>query len=225
VCNLTGIRRVRTAVAATVAFQLLAMGTGFTKEPGKTAYGLALDEAKKAPNRADFRQLRILYTEDPSYEPYVHLRQVYREHHPALFAALEANDFKGAIKHAQAILEIDYLDTESHFFSARAYEALGKMKQAEFHRQFFQGVMDSILATGDGLNPQSAIVVITLTEEWAVLSRLGYPPGGTHSTAIHDGVTYDVLTGTHVQTGEEKSFYFRPVDAFWKKVEGGITSP
>ena len=191
----------------------------------KSPFAIAVADAKKDPGRADYGKLRNLFTEDPTYRPYVHLTPEYREHHPALFEALKAGDFKAAIKHAEAILEVDYLDTEAHFFSSKAYEALGDKKRAEYHRQFFQGVMDSILASGDGSSPQSAIRVITLTEEWAVLSRLGYPPGGTHATQVHDGVTYDVLSGTHVETGEEKSFYFRPVDAFWKKIEGGITRP
>jgi len=183
----------------------------------KSPYALALEEAKKDPARADYGKLRELFTEDSGYLPYVHLTPAYREHHPALFAALESKDFKAAIKHAEAILEVNYLDTEAHFFSSQAYEALGNKKLSEYHRQFCDGIMDSILSSGDGSSPQTAIRVITLTEEWAVLSLLGYPPGGTHATKVHDGVKYDVLTGTHVETGKEASLYFRPVDAFWKK--------
>jgi len=186
-------------------------------EKGKSPYALALTEAKKDPGRADYGKLRELFTEDSGYLPYVHLTPAYREHHPALLAALESKDFKATIKHAEAILEVDYLDTEAHYFSSQAYEALGNKKQAEYHRQFFDGVMDSIFSSGDGSSPQTAIRVISLTEEWAVLSLLGYPRGGKHATKVHDGVKYDVLTGTHAETGKEASFYFRPVDAFWKK--------
>jgi len=201
---------------AAVAGSSLALGAQASGK-AKSPYALALAEAKKDPGRADYGKLRELLTKDSSYLPYVHLTPAYREHHPALFVALESKDFKAAIKHAEAILEVDYLDTEAHYFSSQAYEALGNKKQSEYHRQFFDGVMDSILGSGDGSSPQSAIRVITLTEEWAVLSLLGYPPGGTHATQVHDGVKYDVLTGKHVETGKEASFYFRPVDVFWKQ--------
>src|SRR5258705_11151473 len=42
---------------------------------------------------------------------------------------------------------------EAHCVAVRnsqAYEALGNKKQSEYHRQFFDGVMDSILSFGDG---------------------------------------------------------------------------
>ncbi len=222
--DLPAARRILAGPLRILALGVLAVGAGGFLAPRTlparaaeaSPYQAALAEARKDPARADFDKLRELYTQDRNYLPYVHLTPPYREHHPALFEALDAGDFKSAIKHAEAILDVDYLDTEAHFFSAKAYEALGKRKPAEFHRRFFEGVMNSILSTGDGAGPQTAIRVITVTEEWAVLSRLGYPPGGKHATEIHDGVLYDVLSGTHVQTGEEKTFYFRPVDAFWK---------
>lgn len=215
----TRLKTAATACAFTVGISVHVPVLGAVQgdDNQKSPYEIALAQAKKDPTSADYGRLRELYSEDPSYAPYVHLTRGYRENHSALFAALEKGNYKEAIRHAEAILEIDYLDTESHFFIARAYESIGDTKRAAFHRQFFEGVMGSILGSGDGSSPQSAIKVITLTEEWAVLSRLGYPPGGTQATEVHEGVMYDVLGGTHVETGEARSFYFRPVDAFWKK--------
>jgi hypothetical protein len=206
------------ALVVGIGAQAPVMGAAQGDENQKSPYEIALAQAKKDPASADYGKLRELYSEDSSYSPYVHLTRGYRENHSALFEALEKGNYKEAIRHAEAILDIDYLDTESHFFIARAYESIGDTKRAAFHRQFFEGVMGSILGSGDGASPESAIKVVTLTEEWAVLSRLGYPPGGAQATEVHEGVKYDVLGGTHVETGEARSFYFRPVDAFWKKI-------
>jgi len=70
-----------------------------------------------------------------------------------------------------------------------------------------QGVLDSILRSGDGRKPETAFQVIALSEEYAVMHHLGLRVAG--QSLIHVGEhSYDLLRGVDPQSSGQQEVYF-----------------
>ena len=65
------------------------------------------------------------------------------------------------------------VDPSLHLWRFASLMALGRIDEAELHRAWYVGLMDSILATGDGTSERTPIVTISNAETFAVLSHLG----------------------------------------------------
>ncbi|MEM9173892.1 MAG: hypothetical protein AAGC67_01550 [Myxococcota bacterium] len=65
------------------------------------------------------------------------------------------------------------VDPSLHLWRFASLMALGRTAEAELHHAWYQGLMESILSTGDGVSASTPIVTISNAETWAVLSHLG----------------------------------------------------
>jgi len=70
---------------------------------------------------------------------------------------------------------------------------MGKIKEADEVRQTWFGVMDSILASGDGRTPETAMQVITTAEEYSVIDVLDLRLI-KQALVLKNGHNYDVMT-------------------------------
>jgi hypothetical protein len=61
------------------------------------------------------------------------------------------------------------VDIDAHFVTAIALTELGKPHEAEKHIQWYRGLIDSVLASGDGKSAETAFTVISVEEEYAIL--------------------------------------------------------
>jgi Domain of unknown function (DUF4919) len=97
------------------------------------------------------------------------------------------------------------VDIDAHFIRAIALKELGRMAESDHHVEWFRGLVDSILTSGDGRTPQTAFVVISVAEEYSVLRVLQMRP--TRHVIMNTGV--DAL---HVQAdvGVAGIIYFNP---------------
>ncbi len=103
------------------------------------------------------------------------------------------------------------IDVRVHFYTALSYIRLGQEAEAEVHKQWVNGLMESIIASGDGKTPETAYVTVSVNEEYDVLFLFGLEPTG--QALIPGEVLVDELTATNEQ-GEEFIIYFNPAAHF-----------
>ena len=157
---------------------------------------------KKGDTKIDFRKLRLAFTETKAFAPYggTEIRKKMNE-------AYIKKDYNEALKVAQERLNNYYVDIDAHFVALLAYTALGKDKEAEFHRDVVKGLLESILNGADGKTAQTAYFVISIREEYFIMNYNGFSVSG-QALKNQDGHTFDVLTGTNPETKETASVYF-----------------
>ena len=97
------------------------------------------------------------------------------------------------------------VDIDAHLIRAIALKELGRVAESDHHAEWFRGLVDSILTSGDGRTPQTAFVVISVAEEYSILRVLQMKP--TRHVIMNTGV--DAL---HVQgdVGVAGIIYFNP---------------
>jgi hypothetical protein len=165
-----------------------------------------LERVKKSDGSVDFARLRQLQTQVKSYQPY----GPDVEGHP--LALLADGNFEGALLLAKQILAVSYLDMEAHTAAARAAEKLGDKAAAAHHQYVLQGVLDSILKSGDGKTTETAYVVIAISEEYALMGHLGLQVAGQSLLNDEAGHSYDLLRGVNPETKAAQEVYFN-IDA------------
>jgi hypothetical protein len=115
------------------------------------------------------------------------------------------------------VLRRNPVNIHAHMLLAYMYEELSQRTQeasyrtrlsalADRHRAFTEGLVRSILTSGDGQSPDSAYQVISVTEEYMVLLALGYTRRGQRLLEA-DGKVYDVLDARN-RDGQARTFYF-----------------
>jgi len=70
------------------------------------------------------------------------------------------------------------VDIDAHVLQAIALSGLSRKAEAKIHRQWWHGLVESILNSGDGRSPETAWVVISVSEEYSILHALGLQSHG-----------------------------------------------
>ena len=98
---------------------------------------------------------------------------------------------------------------------AFAFHNLGQTAKGKPHYDWFQGLIQSIRASGDGKSAETAYVTISVPEEYSVLSFLGLKikSRGTTRDPIRD--QFIVID----ETGEEIHVWFNPAAHFARMAE------
>lgn len=115
-------------------------------------------------------------------------------------------DFHRALKAADSVLAIEYLDIRTHVLRAYAAEQLGDTVSAAWDRLVAAYLVRSITRSGKGTE-DSPYVVISVAEEYAVLGMTGYQRG-MQSVGTCGRRDCDVLEATRRDTGQGRTFYF-----------------
>jgi tetratricopeptide (TPR) repeat protein len=171
-------------------------------------YEELLHAAQADPTSADYTALRLAYARLSPYNPQENL--AYMKELVEAKATIRQDMAQGraqrALQTLADFLARDPLDADVHRLAASAYDRLRDKDKATFHRQFAQGLFDSVFCSGDGQSRETAFVVINPREEYLVLRALG-----TRFTVqrldTQTGHMYDVFT---LQGGaaSEKKLYF-----------------
>jgi hypothetical protein len=170
-------------------------------------YQALLERVKKSDASVDFKRMRELQTRLDNYAPY---GAGLEDEHP--LAALAAGEVARAQALAEGILAQGYLDLEAHFAAAQVADKRGDAAAAAHHRYVLQGVLDSILKSGDGKTPETAFVVIAISEEYAVMHHLGLKVAGQGLISDDEGHSYDLLHGVDPATQAAREVFFN-IDA------------
>lgn len=101
------------------------------------------------------------------------------------------------------------VDIDYRLLHALALEGLGREREAELHLEWFNGLIESILASGDGKSAETAWVVISVFEEYSLMRALGMHP---KRQALLDG-GIDEMT-VEIDGQPETTVYFDPAAHF-----------
>lgn len=159
----------------------------------------------------DFTELRIAFARTSKYDPY---GLQYHQLRDEMVAASEAGNFEHALELANEFLTINYIFPEAHIVAIRAYDSLNKPRDADFHRYVLNGLIESILASGDGTTPQSAYKIVLIEEEYLVLEVKGIKDPVNHEEFVEG---CDVFDGHDPTNGQIMTVYFNsriPVKSF-----------
>lgn len=92
--------------------------------------------------------------------------------------------------------------------SMKDFETKETLKAMENHfRTISEGLLKSIVATGDGKTPKTAYKVISIPEEYMTLWYLGLR-SENQSVGKFDGITCDVFQVKNQKNGERSTVYF-----------------
>ena len=171
--------------------------------PVKVSYESLLEKVKKQDPAVNFKDLRIAFTETKEYSPY----GGDSDNSKAMFAALKAEEFEKALTASEKALASNFLDINAHFVSFAANKRLGLSEKANYHRYVFENLLKSIRDGGDGKTMETAFLVISTDEEYALFSFMGLQPAG--QALIEDkGHHYDKMTATDPKTNQSSVYYF-----------------
>jgi hypothetical protein len=159
--------------------------------------------AKQNPDAADYTKLRMLHTQSPGYGPF---RFDSKSHH-TLSNAMDIGDISAALDALHQLLSVCYLDIHAHMLAIDIYEKLGDSDLETYHMKFAMGLLDSIIRSGDGTSFETAFVVISAQEEYALLRVLSLEPI-MQSFREHEGHKYDVFESPHPKTGKIIEVFF-----------------
>ena len=122
-----------------------------------------------------------------------------------LAAQAKAKDWDGIVASSGPWLESCPVDLDVQFLRAIALKETGRSEESDLHLSWYKGLAESVLASGDGRTPQTAWVVISVNEEYAVLRGLRVKP-----------VSHDLLDGNidavevERRDGKRVTIYFDP---------------
>ena len=173
------------------------------KDAIKHKYDVLVAELKAGKTEIDFTELRMAYAESPDYDPY----DVEPDARESMLAALSERKYSEALEDAEEILNKKFVDITAHLVCSIAYRELKNEQRAGYHRQIKEGLVRSILQSGDGKNLETAMIVISTDEEYVILDVLGLRPAG--QALLHNkGHNYDRMEGIDLKTKRRTTLYF-----------------
>lgn len=186
-------------------FLLIFHGYSYGSEIKKDAspdYNTLVKQLKSNDKSVDFTALRYSYTKTADYNPYSP-----DDKKRAMFEALNNGEFEKAIKHAQAVLEKNYVDMDAHFVCRIAYRETKNTEKQRFHEFVVKGLLDSIYDSGNGQTTETAFVVISTDEEYFFLRAYGFNVIKQSLVKINDR-NYDKIDVEERKSGEKIIVYF-----------------
>jgi len=117
--------------------------------------------------RADYGALRLAFANTPQYA--AGADQALRER---MGDAWKRRKYTEAVKAADEVLTTRFVDAQAHRVAADARAALGQAAAAKTHWRYHDGLVHSILRSGDGKSPATAFVVIDFGEAFALTEYL-----------------------------------------------------
>jgi hypothetical protein len=169
----------------------------------KLSYEQLLEQVKKADPKADFGRLRMAFMQTPWYKPYNRADKTALE----MNAALEKKDYEKALELSRAILQFKYVDWNAHLVAYRAHAELKNTDQSKYHKFVCEGLIRSIMRSGNGRTPANAYIVISIDEEDAVLGALGIRQTG-QALQSEGSRKVDCINGVDEKSNKAVTLYF-----------------
>lgn len=167
------------------------------------AYRPLLGRAQAGDTTVSFTALREAWAASSEYAPYGSGADA---HADSMRAAMGRRDWARAVREADAVLAVTWLDARTHVLKAYAAEQLGDTAAAERERGVAARIVQSVAASGTGTK-ESPFVVVTVAEEYAFLGMNGFRPAGQGMDRC-GGRECDRMEAANPDTGERRTFYF-----------------
>jgi hypothetical protein len=127
---------------------------------------------------------------------------------PAWAEAEQAKDFAKAYDIAAKWLATCPVVERVHMWAYGDAKQIGDSARMDIHKRWYQGLIKSVLKTGDGKTPETAWKTISVSEEYAVLQYYGLARG-PQALVMHP-VMVDKLTAKPIAGGDPVDLYFNP---------------
>lgn len=135
------------------------------------------------------------------------------------FELVDHKDWDQLVTVSESWLQQCPIDIDAHIVKSIALKALGRIPESEHHVRWFRGLVDSILASGDGRTPATAFVVISVAEEYSLLRVFGMRR--TQQTLTSDRI--DALSVVS-DKGVPGVIYFNPA-AHFRRLDDQLRKP
>ena len=175
----------------------LALGCSSTSTPAPTP---TADVERRWETSVDFAKLRTRYGERSDFDALCSRGRPLRE----TLDEIEERDWPTALALSESWLASCPVDMDAHYLAAVALTELGREEEARAHVDWYRGLVESVLATGDGHTPETAWVVISAQEEYSILQAL-------HVDLLEHRVVEGRIDAMTVEVeGKIRTFYFKP---------------
>lgn len=131
------------------------------------SYQDILRKVKQTDSGVSFLEFRLAYADSDDYKPGAD-----PDTRNAMFGALNSKDYRRAAELAESILQDRYVDIYAHQAASVAYRELGDRAKATIHNGLARELVRSIVDSGDGQTPETAMMLISEDEETVVLQAL-----------------------------------------------------
>lgn len=185
------------------SFMMIMLGTAlFAEAPLINDYQTLVTKVKNGDTNVDFKALRIAYSQTPQYNPYSE-----DENMPLMLQALNDKAYPKALEYARKINEKNFTDLDAHFGARMACREMGDQACYDSHHTTLANLIDSIMNSGDGTTPESALQVITTREEYIILKVLNLQPKQQRLQQV-GAKAYDVFEVVDPENNQTLVLYF-----------------
>jgi hypothetical protein len=183
------------------------MASFYSDEKQQPAYETLLAKVLKGDLTIDFEAFRLAYTRTDEFcsGAFLSRREV-----SEIEKLCHQRDFASALALAEKALAKNFADVNAHYVAAIAFMCTGNEK-VWYHRNLFEKLLESIKISCDGKTPETAYVVISVMEEYALLGYLGYEME-MQALVPRNGHMYDRMSVVNRKTKEKAILYFQ-IDA------------
>lgn len=169
----------------------------------KLSYEEMVEKVKAGDESIDFRELRLAYMDSESRRKAKDTDVQKR----AMNQALRDLDYAEVLKNAEQVLQQNFVDLEAHHAEFLAYRELHQAAAAHRQNLIVGGLLDSIMKSGDGDSPETAMQVISIDEEYFVLGIVGLRTV-TQTLLQKNCHSYDVMDTVDSLSKKKVTIYF-----------------
>jgi hypothetical protein len=180
---------------------------GASKAEKEKAFKEIVERMKKSDTTVDFKAARMLYAELDAYSP--------MGGQGGYTKLIAAGENQKALDLADETLRENYLDIDAHWAALTVANTLKDEKRSAHHLYMVKGILDSIVKSGDGRSEATAFVVISISEEYAMLRAFKLRSKG-QAALRKDGHNFDVLTCVDPAKPETEAKMYFNTDAIWR---------
>jgi len=186
---------------------------------GPSDYAGLVAQAEAGSEAVDFRAMRLAYLKSPAHERARKEAKDLARLQNEMFQAARENDHARVGSAARQILAVEYVNLFGQKFLGHSCAALHDDVCAKQHRFVELGLLRSIVSSGDGASCDTSWEVISIQEEYFVLSMRGTkllqqaPVSGKRHSCDEMKVTDE--------QGIERTYYFN-VDALLADEAAGL---
>lgn len=154
----------------------------------ESKFKVQIKAAEKSPEACDFGALRRAYVESEDYAPTSHF-----SYHKLIGHTNSAQSFEEVVQFCEGIVERNPMDLEARMMLEFACERLEWFELAAKQHAFVEEMLKALFASGDGKSVESAWHVVSVAEEYTVLSVMSLKLLRQELLEI-DGRFYDILS-------------------------------
>lgn len=166
-------------------------------------YTSLVNKAKQGDSDVDFAAMRAAYAMLPDYDPYGGKTDSLMK---AGMSAFRADNCKAALENFQSAIALNFTISDAHAVMAECLKRSGDERGGEREIAITRGLLDSVLASGDGRSVETAFHVTHFYEEQLILRLSKLRETGQALLNVKTSAV-DKITAIN-DKGEQRILYF-----------------